>query len=28
MRPTGRPTRRWKDGIQVDLQDMGTIGFG
>ena len=22
-RPLGRPTRRWKDNIKIDLQEMG-----
>jgi hypothetical protein len=23
MRPLGRPTRRWKDNIKMDLRDIG-----
>ena len=26
-RPLGRPRRRWKDNIKMDLRDMGCLGF-
>jgi len=26
-RPLGKPKRRWKDNIKMDLQEMGFEGF-
>jgi len=26
-RPIGRPRRRWKDNIKIDLQEMGCAGM-
>jgi hypothetical protein len=26
-RPLGRPTRRWKDNIKMNLQDVGCVGM-
>ena len=27
-RPLGRPRRRWKDNIKMDLQEVGVVGTG
>ena len=27
-RPLGRPRRRWKDNIKMDVQDVGWVGMG
>jgi len=27
-RPLGRPRRRWKDNIKMDLQEVGCWGYG